>query len=80
VLRLAIIPLAFLAAAAWLPVTPELRSVLIIQAAMPSAVFNIVIARHYGGHAPTAVQVVIATTLVSLATTPLVIAWALKNL
>ncbi len=79
VLRLAVIPLAFLAAAAWLPVTPELRSVLIIQAAMPSAVFNIVIARHYGGHAPTAVQVVIATTVVSLATTPLVIAWALKN-
>ena len=80
VLRLALLPLSFLAAAAWLPVAPELKNVLIIQAAMPSAVFNIVIARHYGGHAPTAVQVVIATTVVSLATTPLVLAWALKNL
>jgi predicted permease len=80
VLRLALLPLAFLAAAAWLPVSPELKNVLVIQAAMPSAVFNIVIARHYGGHAPTAVQVVIATTVVSLASTPLVLAWALKHL
>ncbi len=45
---------------------------------MPSAVFNIMIARHYGGHAPTAVQVVLATTVVSLATTPLAIAWGLR--
>lgn len=80
VLRLALLPLAFLAAAAWLPVSPELKNVLLIQGAMPSAVFNIVIARHYGGHAPTAVQVVIATTVVSLASTPLVLAWALKHL
>lgn len=80
VLRLALLPLAFLATAAWLPVTPELKNVLLIQGAMPSAVFNIVIARHYGGHAPTAVQVVIATTVVSLASTPLVLAWALKHL
>jgi predicted permease len=79
VLRLALLPIAFLAAAACLPVTPELKNVLVIQAAMPSAVFNIVIARHYGGHAPTAVQVVIATTLVSLITTPLVLAWAMKH-
>ena len=45
---------------------------------MPSAVFNIMIARLYGGHAPTAVQVVIATTVVSCFTIPLVIAWGLK--
>ncbi len=79
VLRLALIPLAFLACAQWLPVTQELRNVLIVQGAMPSAVFNIVIARHYGGHAPTAVQCVLATTLVSLLTTPLVLAWALRQ-
>lgn len=78
VLRLGIIPLAFLAAAYWLPLTQELKRVIIVQAAMPSAVFNIMIARLYGGHASTAVQVVIATTLVSCVTTPLVIAWGLK--
>ena len=78
VLRLLVIPVAFLAAAYFLPVTVELKRILIIQGAMPSAVFNIMIARHYGGHAPTAVQVVLATTIGSLITTPLVIAWALR--
>ncbi len=78
VLRLGIIPIAFLAAAYFLPITLELKRVIVVQAAMPSAVFNIMIARLYGGHAPTAVQVVIATTLVSCITTPLVIAWGLK--
>jgi hypothetical protein len=78
VLRLGIIPVAFLAAAVFLPLTNELKRILIVQAAMPSAVFNIVIARLYGGHPATAVQCVLATTLVSCVTTPFVIAWALK--
>lgn len=77
-LRLAVIPSAFIAAAYWLPVTTELKRILIVQGAMPSAVFSIMVAKLYGGHAPTAVQVVIATTLVSIVTTPLVLAWALK--
>ncbi len=78
VLRLGILPISFLAAAYYLPVSRELKHILVVQAAMPSAVFNIMIARMYGGHAPTAVQVVIATTVVSCFTTPLVIAWGLK--
>jgi len=77
-LRLGVIPLAFLACAWSLPLSLELKRILIVQAAMPSAVFNIMIARHYGGHGPTAVQCVLATTLVSIITTPLVIAWAVK--
>lgn len=77
-LRLGIIPVAFFACAAWLPLGTELRRVLVIQAAMPSAVFGIVLARMYGGHAATAVQVVIATTLASLATTPSVIAFGIQ--
>lgn len=78
VLRLGVIPLAFLAAAVFLPLTNELKRILVVQAAMPSAVFNIVIARLYGGHPATAVQCVLATTVVSCVTTPFVIAWALK--
>jgi predicted permease len=78
VLRLGIIPVAFISAAWFLPVTMELKRILIIQGAMPSAVFSIMVAKHYGGHAPTAVQCVLSTTLVSMITTPLVIAWALK--
>jgi predicted Na+-dependent transporter len=65
-------------AAKFLPVTQELKRIHIVQAAMPSAVFNNMIARMYGGPAPPAVQVVLATTLVSCFTTPLVIAWGLK--
>lgn len=78
ILRLGIIPIAFLLAARYMPVSVELKRVIIVQGAMPSAVFNIMIARLYGGHAPTAVQVVMATTIVSCVTTPLVIAWGLR--
>jgi hypothetical protein len=78
ILRLGIIPIAFLAVACYLPISQELKRVIVVQGAMPSAVFNIMIARLYGGHASTAVQVVMATTLVSCVTTPLVIAWGLK--
>jgi malate permease and related proteins len=77
-LRLAIIPIAFLGAAYALPLTLELKRILVVQGAMPSAVFSIMVARLYGGHAPTAVQVIISTTLVSMVTTPFVIAWGLK--
>lgn len=80
ILRLGIIPIAFLAAAYFLPVSTELKRVLVIQGAMPSAVFNIMIARHYGGHPSTAVQCVLSTTFFSLITTPLVVAWALPLL
>jgi len=36
VVRLAVMPLIFLAAAKWLPLIPELRQVLVVQAAMPA--------------------------------------------
>lgn len=78
VLRLGIIPMAFLAAACLLPIGVQLKQILVVQAAMPSAVFNIVIARHYGGHPSTAVQVVLATTVVSILTTPFMIGWGMK--
>ncbi len=72
-IRLALIPAIMLLAIAFVPLTPELRQVLVVQAAMPAALFPILLSRHFGGDAPTAVQVVIITTLVSFATTPLVI-------
>lgn len=80
ILRLGIIPVAFFGAAWFLPVPVELKRILIVQGAMPSAVFSIMIARHYGGHAPTAVQCVLSTTLVSMITAPIVIAWAKQAL
>ncbi|MDB6075683.1 MAG: hypothetical protein JWO89_3323 [Verrucomicrobiaceae bacterium] len=78
VLRQLIIPIAFVLAAWLLPLTDDLKRVLVVQGAMPSAVFSIVLARHYGGHPPTAVQVILATTAASLVTTPIVISVLVK--
>lgn len=69
--RLAVLPVAVLCLARWLPCSDELKRVLVVQAAMPAAVTPIILARHYGGQPLTAVQVVIATTAVGLVTCPL---------
>jgi malate permease and related proteins len=80
VLRLALLPFGFLLAGRWLPMSDGLRKIMCVQAAMPSAVFTIVVARHYGGHPPTAVLVIVSTTLASLFTAPWVIGFAMNFL
>lgn len=71
VLRQAALPILFLLAARHLPASLELKRVMVLEAAMPAAVFPIVMARHYGGDPPTALRVVIGTSAVSLITIPL---------
>jgi predicted permease len=66
-----------LCAAKFLPTPPDLQRLLVVQAAMPAAVFPIVLARLFGGQPQVAIQVVIATSLVGIGTAPLVIAWGL---
>jgi predicted permease len=68
--RLALLPPLFLLLAKYLPCSVELKRVIVLQAAMPAAVFNIIMAKHYGGDAPTALRIVIATSVVSLVTIP----------
>lgn len=80
VLRLAILPFGLLLAARWLPMSQGLKKIMCVQASMPSAVFTIVVARHYGGHAATAVLVVLSTTLVSVLTMPWMIGFAMRFL
>lgn len=70
-LRLGILPIAFLLLAKFLPCPVELKRVIVIQAAMPAGILPIVIARHYGGQPLTAVQVVIGTTVAGLVAIPL---------
>lgn len=70
-LRLGLIPLAMLGVAVWAPLPRELREVLVVQAAMPAGILPIVIAKHYGGHPLTAVQVVLGTTALGLFVVPL---------
>lgn len=71
VLRLAFLPFLFLLAARFLPASLELKRVMVLEAAMPAAVFPIVMSRHYSGDPPTAMRVVIGTTAVGLVTIPL---------
>ncbi|MBA4149209.1 MAG: AEC family transporter [Verrucomicrobia bacterium] len=78
ILRLGILPIFFLLLAKYLPCSLELKRVIIIQGAMPTATFTVILARHYGGDASTAVRAVIATSALSLITIPLWIRAGLK--
>lgn len=80
VLRLGLLPAAFLLIAWLLPASAELKRVLVIMAGMPSGTFPIVMARHYGGQPRIGVLVVIGTSLVSLITIPLWITFGLRLL
>lgn len=69
-LRLLLLPAAFVALAWLVPGPVELKRVIVVQAAMPSAVFPIVLARVYGGDVATAIRVCIGTSLLGLASLP----------
>ena len=75
VVRLVLAPLAILSAAKFFPLPVELRQVLVVQAAMPAGMTSILLARMYGGRPAVAVQIVIATTVLSLLTLPWIITW-----
>jgi predicted permease len=76
-LRLGVLPVLFLALA-W-ALGPrgidlagvELRRVIAVEAAMPTAVFPVLLARLYGGEPGTAMRVALATSAVGLITIPL---------
>jgi malate permease and related proteins len=71
VLRLGLLPVAVLVVAKYLPLSLELKRVLVVQAAMPTAVIPIIIAKLYGGHPRTAVQIVLGTTALGIFVIPL---------
>lgn len=78
VMRLLVLPLTMLGALALIPAGTEFRHVIAIQAAMPAAVFPMIIARRYGGDEATAMRVLVVTTLVSLFTIPFAVKLALQ--
>ena len=77
-IRFVLLPLVILSAASLLAFSPVLREVLIIEAAMPSAVFPIVLAKHFGGKPSVAVEVCLSTSLASIILTPLVLLFAFQ--
>ncbi len=73
IVRMGIMPLVILSLAKFLPVVVEFKQVLLVQAAMPSAVTPIVYARHYGANPAAAVHVVVTTSIAAIVTIPLII-------
>ncbi len=71
VLRLGVFPAVWLAVARYAPLLPDLRSVLIVQAAMPTAMISIIAIKLYGGDSKIAARVLLGTTACSLLVTPL---------
>jgi predicted permease len=71
VLRLGVLPVLLLLVANYLPCSPELKRVIVVQAAMPTAMTSVIIARLYGGHPRTAVQILLGTTALGLFVIPL---------
>jgi len=72
VLRLGILPLVILAVAWFLPhANTDLRRVLVLEAAMPCAIFPIVITKFYQGDTSLALRLVLATTLPAIFLIPL---------
>jgi predicted permease len=70
ILRAVLAPAIVVAAAALLPLSIELKRVLIVEAAMPAAMFSIVVTRYHNGDGPLAVRLVIATSLIAFVAVP----------
>ena len=77
-LRLVILPTIFVAIAVFAPLTIEMRRVLVIHAAMSSAIFPMVLARHYGGDPETALDTILPNALLALVTLPFWVCIGLK--
>jgi hypothetical protein len=76
--RIGLLPLVFLLVAKFLPMTTEHQRVLVLEAAMPTAVFPVVLARLYQGDPATAMRAVLSTSVISLVTIPLWIKFGMK--
>ncbi len=67
--RLVLVPILFILWAKYLTSSVDLQRILIVQAAMPSAIMCIVWSRQFNGDPPTALRCVIVTNLLSILTT-----------
>ncbi|MBQ3351661.1 MAG: AEC family transporter [Thermoguttaceae bacterium] len=68
-IRLILVPILFIFWAKYLTVNVDLQRILIVQAAMPSAIMCLVWSRQFNGDPPTALRCVIVTNLLSILTT-----------
>ncbi|MFD2257372.1 AEC family transporter [Luteolibacter algae] len=80
VVRIIVIPAIIIVCAKHIPMAVEIRQVLLVQAAMPAAMTPILLARLYGGKSSVAVQIVVATTIVSIFSLPYIITFGIRYL
>lgn len=71
VLRCGILPIIILFLAMLFPFSTEVKRVIVLQAAMPTAVFAMVLSRLFGADSALAFRVVMLTTLLSVVSTPI---------
>ena len=76
--RLGLLPMLFLWGARDLGLPVELKRVLVLQAAMPAAVFPVVLARLHDASPATALRVLVATSVAGLVTIPLWLRFGLR--
>ncbi|HEY5741729.1 MAG TPA: AEC family transporter [Terrimicrobiaceae bacterium] len=77
VVRIGILPLLILLFTKIAPLDTAIKSVLVIEAAMPAAILPIVVTKVHQGDMDTALQVVLGTSLIGLVTIPLWISFGL---
>jgi predicted permease len=78
VLRLAVLPWIYLLAAKFMPLSVELKQVMVVQAAMPTAVISVIVARIYNGQPLVALQIILGTTALAVFTIPFWIRFGLQ--
>ena len=69
-MRMLLLPLAMVTASSMLPMTDDLRVVVIVESAMPSAIFPVVLVKMYGRDIELALRIVLVTSAASLLTIP----------
>ena len=70
-LRLIVLPAILVSAAVFIPMTIEMKRILVIHAAMSSAIFPMVLSKHYGGDPSTAADTIVPNTVLALLSAPL---------
>jgi hypothetical protein len=63
-------PAIFVSLAVWLPTTIEIKQALIVHGAMGSAIFPMLLAKHYGGDPKTAFDTILSNSLFSVLAMP----------
>lgn len=70
VTRLGVAPTLILLAAWLLPIDESIKRIMVIQAAIPSAVIPVILAKRFGGRPDMGTQILLSTTLASSVTLP----------